>query len=130
MNTKRVTSQDVADLAGVSRTTVSLVLNDVQTVKISPSTRQKVVEAADELGYECEDFMSPGDCQLMFNVCDPVICPSSRCDLGGKMKVANVVQSGIIGSIALCLQNIKEGIIIPVCLTGIHAGIDNWITIL
>ena len=51
LNTKRVTSQDVADLAGVSRTTVSLVLNDVQTVKISPSTRQKVVEAADELGY-------------------------------------------------------------------------------
>jgi DNA-binding LacI/PurR family transcriptional regulator len=48
---KRVTSQDVADLAGVSRTTVSLVLNDVEGIHISPETRQKVHEAAEELGY-------------------------------------------------------------------------------
>jgi DNA-binding LacI/PurR family transcriptional regulator len=51
LSAKRVTSQDVADLAGVSRTTVSLVLNDVQDIKISPATKQKVVEAAQELGY-------------------------------------------------------------------------------
>jgi LacI family transcriptional regulator len=48
---KRVTSQDVARAAGVSRTTVSLVLNNVAGIKISPSTRQKVVEAASSLGY-------------------------------------------------------------------------------
>jgi len=51
LSTKRVTSQDVADFAGVSRTTVSLVLNNVETVKISPDTREKVVRAADSLGY-------------------------------------------------------------------------------
>jgi DNA-binding LacI/PurR family transcriptional regulator len=51
VKSKRVTSQDVADLAGVSRTTVSLVLNDVEGVHISPETRQKVHEAADKLGY-------------------------------------------------------------------------------
>jgi DNA-binding LacI/PurR family transcriptional regulator len=48
---KRVTSQDVANLAGVSRTTVSLVLNDVEGIHISPETRQKVRDAADKLGY-------------------------------------------------------------------------------
>jgi LacI family transcriptional regulator len=48
---KRVTSQDVADLAGVSRTTVSLVLNDVEGIHISPETRQKVRDAAEKLGY-------------------------------------------------------------------------------
>jgi LacI family transcriptional regulator len=48
---KRVTSQDVANLAGVSRTTVSLVLNDVEGIKISTATRQKVRDAADKLGY-------------------------------------------------------------------------------
>jgi len=48
---KRVTSQDVADLAGVSRTTVSLVLNDVEGINISPKTRQKVRDAAEQLGY-------------------------------------------------------------------------------
>ena len=51
MSTKRITSQDVADYAGVSRTTVSLVLNNVETAKISPATREKVFQAADSLGY-------------------------------------------------------------------------------
>ena len=51
MNRKRVTSQDVADLAGVSRTTVSLVLNEVEGTHISSETRQRVREAAEELGY-------------------------------------------------------------------------------
>jgi len=48
---QRVTSQDVADLAGVSRTTVSLVLNEVEGISISPETQQKVRDAAEELGY-------------------------------------------------------------------------------
>jgi len=48
---KRVTSHDVARLAGVSRTTVSFVLNDVPHVQISEETRQRVLEAADQLGY-------------------------------------------------------------------------------
>lgn len=51
MSTKRVTGQDVAKRAGVSRTTVSLVLNDVQGIQISDETRRRVIEAAEELGY-------------------------------------------------------------------------------
>lgn len=51
MANKRVTSQDVASLAGVSRTTVSLVLNEVEGINISPETRQKVHQAAEQLGY-------------------------------------------------------------------------------
>jgi DNA-binding LacI/PurR family transcriptional regulator len=47
----RVTSQDVADAAGVSRTTVSLVLNKVKGVQISEETRRRVVESAERLGY-------------------------------------------------------------------------------
>ncbi len=78
---------------------------------------------------QCQDFMSPNDCKLLFNVCDPVICPSSRCDFGGAYPVQDVIQSGIIGSIALCLPNAKEGIVIPVCLTGIQAGIDGLVSI-
>ena len=48
---KRVTSKDVAEKVGVSRTTVSLVLNDVKGIQIGPETRRKVLEAARELGY-------------------------------------------------------------------------------
>ena len=49
---KQVTSQDVAYRAGVSRTTVSLVLNNkYEASKISPKTVQKVLNAAADLGY-------------------------------------------------------------------------------
>jgi LacI family transcriptional regulator len=51
LTNNRVTSQEVARRAGVSRTTVSLVLNDVPGVKISPETRQRVLKAAYELNY-------------------------------------------------------------------------------
>ncbi len=51
MGRRSARSQDVADLAGVSRTTVSFVLNDVPGVKISPETRQRVLEAARQLDY-------------------------------------------------------------------------------
>ncbi len=80
--------------------------------------------------FECQDFMSPEECKILFNVCDPVICPPSRCNLGGAYPVADVIQTGIIGSIVLCLPNIREGVYIPVCLTGIHAGIDAYVSIL
>ena len=48
---KRVTSKDVAAAAGVSRTTVSLVFNQVAGMHISENTRQRVIEAAQMLGY-------------------------------------------------------------------------------
>ena len=48
---KRVTSADVARLAGVSRATVSYVVNGVPDVKITPETRERVLGAAAELGY-------------------------------------------------------------------------------
>ena len=51
MTKRRVTSRDVAARAGVSRTTVSFVLNDVPGVNISQETRNRVLQAAQELGY-------------------------------------------------------------------------------
>jgi DNA-binding LacI/PurR family transcriptional regulator len=49
--TRRVTSADVARLAGVSRATVSYVLNDTPHQTISAATRARVIEAATSLGY-------------------------------------------------------------------------------
>ncbi|MEX2017215.1 MAG: hypothetical protein WD876_01970, partial [Candidatus Pacearchaeota archaeon] len=85
--------------------------------------------ASDAPEIQCTDVMSPQQCQILFNVCDPVICPSSRCNLGGQYSVRDVIQSGFIGSALLCLPNAREGIIIPVCLTGINAALDGWIQI-
>jgi DNA-binding LacI/PurR family transcriptional regulator len=48
---KRATVRDVAELAKVSRTTVSFVLNEVPGIRISDETRQRVLEAAQQLNY-------------------------------------------------------------------------------
>ncbi len=51
MARKKVTSNDVAKRAGVSRTTVSFVLNKVPGTRISAETQRKVIDAAEDLGY-------------------------------------------------------------------------------
>ena len=47
---KRPTQSDVAARAGVSQTTVSYVIND-SDIAIPQSTRQRILEAMEELGY-------------------------------------------------------------------------------
>lgn len=49
--TQRVTMSDVARRAGVSRTTVSFVLNDKPGATIPDETRRRILKAIDELGY-------------------------------------------------------------------------------
>ncbi|WP_329274644.1 LacI family DNA-binding transcriptional regulator [Streptomyces sp. NBC_00691] len=46
-----ITSADVARLAGVSRATVSFVLNNTPGHRVSESTRARVLDAADRIGY-------------------------------------------------------------------------------
>jgi len=102
----------------------------VRKVRISGQEFDVGAPAGGAEGTQCQDFMSPEDCYWLFNTCDPVLCPSSRCNLGGNYYVKDVVQSGIIGSIALCLPNAREGIFVPVCLTGVQAGLDAYVSIL
>lgn len=52
MRQRTPTSADVAQAAGVSRATVSYVLNGRQDVRITASTREQVLAAARELGYQ------------------------------------------------------------------------------
>src|SRR3712207_2167481 len=49
---RRATMSDVAKKAGVSQATVSLVMNGVGGVRISATTRSRVLKAAEELGYQ------------------------------------------------------------------------------
>jgi len=48
---RRPTMTDVANLAGVSQTTVSLVLNHADGARLSAQTRERVAKAASALGY-------------------------------------------------------------------------------
>ncbi len=94
----------------------------------------KVTEKAPEvIGPQCTDFMTPTDCGILFNACDPVICPASRCNLAGRWTVKNVVETGIVGSTVLCLPNFgppPDKVLVPICITGILAGLKNIQSIL
>lgn len=75
---------------------------------------------------DCRMVMSEGQCKILFNACDPVMCPPSRCNFGGKVRnIDNVIQSGLVGSLLLCLPNIKDGVIMPICLSGVLASLKN-----
>src|SRR3989344_3521494 len=123
---KSIVTQGVKAIEEASRQYKS----GVKSVRINGRNIPVGNPAANIPQVQCQDFMSPEDCYTMFNVCDPVVCPSSRCDLGGKYQVDNVIQSGIIGSVALCLPNANEGIAVPICLSGVHAGIDGLNSVL
>lgn len=74
----------------------------------------------------CYDTMDPDDCRLLFGVCDPVMCPASRFNLGGTWQVNDVVQTGLIGSMVLGLPNFDIPYEpVPICLTGVLAGLQN-----
>jgi LacI family transcriptional regulator len=49
---RRATMTDVARIAGVSQSSVSLVLNQMTGARISEATRARVIEAAAQVGYE------------------------------------------------------------------------------
>ncbi len=51
MKKQSVSASDVAKMAGVSRTTVSFILNNTQGKHISEATRQRVLKAAEALQY-------------------------------------------------------------------------------
>ena len=58
--------------------------------------------------------------------------PVTICGFGGKYPVTDVIQTGVVGSLFLCYPNAKwEGgdIYVPFCLSGINAGIENWISV-
>jgi LacI family transcriptional regulator len=54
MRMKRVTSHDVAERAGVSRSVVSAVLNGTQGIGVSQEKREAVLEAMRELNYHVD----------------------------------------------------------------------------
>ncbi len=112
-----VASQARARNPGVDRVTIN-----GQVIRVG-------APAVDIPDIQCQDFMSPSDCNLLFNVCDPVVCPSSRCDLGGTYPVKDVVQSGVIGSLMLCAPNFPD-VKIPICLSGVNAGLEGYISVM
>lgn len=74
MNRKKVTSTDVARKAGVSQSTVSMILNKKYNVSFSRETVERVECAAKELGYENEKKHSKTRISMRGTIF--VICPN------------------------------------------------------
>jgi hypothetical protein len=127
-----LTTNDVQNLKNKAQRALQEAANQYgkSEVIIGGKKFNSMLTSATDDGIGCYNFMSPTQCKTLFNVCDPVICPPSRCNLAGKYPVANVIQSGIIGSLLLCLPNVREGIYVPICLTGVHAGLESYLSIL
>jgi LacI family transcriptional regulator len=75
---RRPTMTDIAKLTGVSQSTVSLVLNNASGAKFSDTTRDKVLRAAQELGYRMTQrepvaaFESEGERNLIVYLADEI----------------------------------------------------------
>ena len=57
----RVTTRDIAKEAGVSQTTVSLVLNNNTNISISSETRAHVIKVAERMGVGTAECLVVGD---------------------------------------------------------------------
>ncbi|MGG1517968.1 LacI family DNA-binding transcriptional regulator [Paenibacillus oryzisoli] len=60
-----VTKKEIAEHVGVSRSAVSLVLNNTPSSTISEETRKRILQAAQELGYQ-EKMATPKICFILY----------------------------------------------------------------
>ena len=70
--TKRATMNDIALEAGVSQATVSLVLNEVPNARVSPETRARVRDIAQNLGYALKGAARVTDARVIGMLIDDV----------------------------------------------------------
>lgn len=87
MKKKRVTAEDVAREAGVSRSTVSMILNNYQNISFSEETKMRVLDACSRLGYRTigSGRLESIDGRLLL-----VVCPSFQ--NGHYIKVSSAIQ--------------------------------------
>lgn len=71
--TKRATLADIAQKAGVSQATVSLVLNGVANARIADATRARVQAVASELGYTRKASVQQGGAAVIGLLIDEVV---------------------------------------------------------
>ena len=107
---RRVTSFDVAEAAGVSRTTVSFVLNDVSNQSIPEKTRIAVLDAAKKLGYTpsaAARALRAGRSQLVL-VLGPKYHPSELMDTGMSELTHRLRQAGYATVIAMSASDAES----------------------
>ena len=98
MSKKKATSSEVAEKAGVSQATVSMVLNKKYNVSFSRETVEKVEQAARELGYQLPSRKNKKDSKkekLIVVFCPTLTSPYYVLLLQGVEAVANKQGYGV-----------------------------------
>ena len=98
MGKKKITSSQVAERAGVSQATVSMILNRRNNVSFSAETVERVEQAARELGYELPGRRKTGDNKkekLIVVFCPTLTSPYYVLLLQGIEAVANEKGYGV-----------------------------------
>lgn len=109
----RATLKDVADMAGVSKATVSYILNGAKKT-ISPETRERVLKAIDTLGYIPNSAAASlsNNCSKLIGVVIPQTEP------GSELMFENSFYSEILGAIEFEAR--KKGYHIIISATDVN----------
>lgn len=101
---KSVTSKDVAKAAGVSQSTVSMILNNYQNARFTEATRRKVMEACVETGYRTLAVKNTATSSKLLLIVSPYG------DNQEYAKLANVIQqhSSDLGYTCLVLYTFRD----------------------
>jgi LacI family transcriptional regulator len=126
-----ITMADIAEKAGVSRSTVSFVLNNRPSSGIPEATRQRIIEAALEMGYRPNQLaraVASGKTRMIgYLVSEPNYEPSWKTimgalaeaeELGFTMKVLTVTRETFVERVRQCVELRLGGIVAS--LTGGH----------
>lgn len=119
-----ITMSDIAKRAGVSRSAVSLVLNDRPNSGIPEATRQRILQTAVELGYRPNQLaraVASGKTRMIgYLVSEPNYEPSWKKimgalsaaeDLGFTLKVLSVTRENLAERVQQCIELRLSGII-------------------
>ncbi len=132
-----ITMNDIAEKAGVSRSAVSFVLNNRPNSGIPEGTRQRIIEAASEMGYRPNQLaraVASGKTRMIgYLVSEPNYEPSWKTimgalaeaeELGFTLKVLSVTRETFVERVRQCVE-LRLGGIVASLLGGHHVVFEE-----
>lgn len=95
-----ITTRDIAKEAGVSQTTVSLVLNNNTKISISAETRARVIKVAERMGYQFKKRVAQNKTSPLVGVLIPTLS-----NLYYPLLVQNIEQYACSQGVTVIMQN-------------------------
>lgn len=124
MKKRKVSAKQVAERAGVSQTTVSMVLNNYENTSFSEETKERIFKACDELGYKASPGRSVNrdSSQILLAVCPSMLNPHYvKAIVGIQQRAAELGYEVIVYSTQRSRS--KEACLVQLCRAMNVAGV-------